>query len=182
MSGVQWVRLDTQFAGNPKLLALTQGGRWRSAFVYVASLAYAGGQGTDGYIPEAALSLIQANRSNAVDLVKAGLWEQDVHGWRTIGAIKTCATRLRWHAAAKPESRRTADGIRSDSMTEPHMHRTMRSHHAFAPCELAMLARAQRTYALTNKRLLSLPLREIVRLRNTRASKTTAATLKGGDG
>jgi hypothetical protein len=82
MPNLPWVRLDTQFAGNPKLLALTQAGRWRSAFIYIASIAYAGAHGTDGYIPETALPLLQGNKANAIDLVKVGLWEQDVHGWR----------------------------------------------------------------------------------------------------
>ena len=79
--GLPWVRLDTQFASNPKMLELTGQGRWRAAFVYVASLAYAGVHGTDGYLPESCLSFIHATKRDADDLVKAGLWHADVGGW-----------------------------------------------------------------------------------------------------
>ena len=79
--GLPWVRLDTQFASNPKLLELTAAGRWRSAFVYVASLAYAGAHGTDGYISEAVLFLIHATKRDANDLVAAGLWVLSPGGW-----------------------------------------------------------------------------------------------------
>ena len=83
--GLQWVRLDTQFAHNPKVLELTGNGRWRAAFVYVAGLAYAGSQGTDGYLPEACLPFIHATKRDAVDLVKAGLWHTDMGGWKING-------------------------------------------------------------------------------------------------
>jgi hypothetical protein len=79
--GLPWVRLDTQFPSNPKVLELAAGGRWRSLFVYVTSLAYAGAHGTDGYIPESALVFIHATRGNANDLVKCRLWTEDIGGW-----------------------------------------------------------------------------------------------------
>ena len=83
--GLPWVRLDTQFPSNPKMLELTAQGRWRAAFVYVASLAYAGQHGTDGYLPEACLPFIHATKRDAVDLVKAGLWHTDMGGWSING-------------------------------------------------------------------------------------------------
>jgi hypothetical protein len=79
--GLPWVRLDTSFAHNPKIMALCAAGKWRSAFVYVASLAYAGAHGTDGLIPEYCLPLIHATKQNGRDLVEAGLWVKDVGGW-----------------------------------------------------------------------------------------------------
>lgn len=79
--GLPWVRLDTQFASNPKMLELTGQNRWRAAFVYIASLAYAGVHGTDGYLPEACLPFIHGTKRDAVDLVKAGLWDSDMGGW-----------------------------------------------------------------------------------------------------
>lgn len=83
--GLPWVRLDTSFASNPKLLELTTGNRWRSAFCYIAALAYAGAHGTDGYIPEAALVFLHATKREAKDLVAAGLWHSDVGGWQING-------------------------------------------------------------------------------------------------
>lgn len=83
--GLPWVRLDTQFPQNPKVLGLTQEGKWRAAFVYVASLTYAGAHGTDGYLPEACLPFIHATKQNAIELVKCGLWLQDVGGWNING-------------------------------------------------------------------------------------------------
>lgn len=83
--GLPWVRLDTQFASNPKMLELTGKNRWRSAFVYVAALAYAGQHGTDGYLPEACLPFIHGTRKDADELVKAGLWHTDMGGWSING-------------------------------------------------------------------------------------------------
>lgn len=83
--GLPWVRLDTQFASNPKVLELTAAGRWRAAFVYVAGLAYSGAHGTNGYLPDASLGFIHATKRDAADLVKAGLWHEDVGGFQING-------------------------------------------------------------------------------------------------
>lgn len=83
--GLPWVRLDTQFPSNPKVLELTSQGRWRAAFVYIASLAYCGQHGTDGYIPEACLLFIHATKKDAEELVKVGLWHTDIGGWSING-------------------------------------------------------------------------------------------------
>jgi hypothetical protein len=83
--GLPWVRLDTQFAQNPKLARLAATGKWRAAFAYVASIAYAGAQGTDGYIPSDCLVFVHAMKSTATDLVKAGLWVEDHGGWSING-------------------------------------------------------------------------------------------------
>ena len=40
--GLPWVRLDTQFASNPKILYLIEDKQWRSIVVWAAGLAYAG--------------------------------------------------------------------------------------------------------------------------------------------
>lgn len=83
--GLQWVRLDTQFASNPKLLELTALGKWRAAFTYVAALAYAGMHGTDGYLPGTCLPFIHATRREANELVRVGLWHTDKGGWAING-------------------------------------------------------------------------------------------------
>ena len=83
--GLPWVRLDTQFASNPKVLELTVAGKWRAAFVYIAGLAYSGAHGTDGYLPAASLAFMHATRREATELVKAGLWHDDTGGYQING-------------------------------------------------------------------------------------------------
>lgn len=103
--GLPWVRLDTQFASNPKMLELTTTKRWRAAFVYVASLAYAGQQGTDGYIPDTCLPFIHATRPDADALVSVGLWNLSHAGWEINGwdefQVSDDATRKRRERAQK---------------------------------------------------------------------------------
>lgn len=84
--GLPWVRLDTQFPSNPKVLELAAAKKWRALFVYLASLAYAGQHGTDGYIPGTALCFIHATKAEAYVLVEVGLWHMvpggwDINGW-----------------------------------------------------------------------------------------------------
>lgn len=83
--GLPWVRLDTQFASNPKVLELAARKKWRASFVYVASLAYSGQHGTDGFIPTNALLFIHATRADAKELVDVGLWIITPGGWEING-------------------------------------------------------------------------------------------------
>jgi hypothetical protein len=79
--GLPWVRLDTQFAQNPKILYLVEDKKWRAAFVWVASLGYSGAHGTDGFIPKACLAALHATPSDAKNLVEVGLWMETIGGW-----------------------------------------------------------------------------------------------------
>ena len=79
--GLPWVRLDTSFANNPKIVRLVAEKRQSAAFAYVCSLAYAGAHGTDGYIPEHCLYLVHATKRDADALVEAGLWLLSPGGW-----------------------------------------------------------------------------------------------------
>lgn len=79
--GLPWVRLDTQFAQNPKILYLIEDKKFRAAFVWVAALAYAGAQGTDGFLPAACLPVIHGTRADAKALVDVGLWLETIGGW-----------------------------------------------------------------------------------------------------
>lgn len=79
--GLPWVRLDTQFASNPKMLYLMEDKKFRAAFVWVASLGYAGSHGTDGFIPVAALPFLHATKADAKALVDVGLWLVCTGGW-----------------------------------------------------------------------------------------------------
>ena len=82
MSTLAWVRLDTAMPRNHKVLALLsmpQG--HRAAFAWMCSMAHAGEQGTDGFIPTSALPYIHARTADAKRLVEVGLWKQCPGGW-----------------------------------------------------------------------------------------------------
>lgn len=80
--GLSWVRLDTSFPRNHKVLALLgERDGHRIAFVYTCGLAYAGEQGTDGFIPREALALIHGRRPDALRLVAVRLWLAEAGGW-----------------------------------------------------------------------------------------------------
>lgn len=82
MMGLPWVRLDATIASHDKVLDLLSHRNGRaSAFTYVCSLAYAGGNGTDGLIPFAALPFIHATKRDAELLVDVGLWDPHPAGW-----------------------------------------------------------------------------------------------------
>ena len=83
--GLPWVRLDTQFASNPKLLALVADKKYRAAFAWVCSLGYAGAHGTDGFLPENSLPFIHATKNDAADLVRVRLWQPCPGGWEVNG-------------------------------------------------------------------------------------------------
>lgn len=81
-----WVRLDTGFAQNPKVLHLIEDKKWQAIVLYVAGLGYAGQHGTDGFIPSSALPFLHGTKRNATDLVSVGLWipcrgGHDINGW-----------------------------------------------------------------------------------------------------
>lgn len=82
MSTLAWVRLDTAMPRNQKVLALTalKEGH-RAAFVWLCSLSYAGEQGTDGFIPFPALTMIHGRPVDANKLVDVGLWVPTPGGW-----------------------------------------------------------------------------------------------------
>jgi hypothetical protein len=79
--GLPWVRIDTQFPQNPKILYLVEDKKFKAAFVWVSSLAYAGAHGTDGFLPGACLPFLHATKADAKALVEVGLWLECVGGW-----------------------------------------------------------------------------------------------------
>jgi hypothetical protein len=77
-----WVRLDTAFPYNPKLLAMAaEKDGHRAGLVYVCSLAYSGAHGTDGFIPKEALAFIHGRQADAGRLVRHGFWRTQPGGW-----------------------------------------------------------------------------------------------------
>lgn len=76
-----WVRLETSYPDNPKVLDLVTARRWRAITVHTFGLSWSGRAGTDGYIPAPALPLIHADKTTAAQLVDAGLWTTAPGGW-----------------------------------------------------------------------------------------------------
>lgn len=78
---MQWVRLDTAFPRNHKVLELlAEKDGHRAVTAYVCGLAYAGEQGQAGFIPRSALGLCHARPRDAARLVEVGLWIDDAGG------------------------------------------------------------------------------------------------------
>lgn len=81
-----WVRLDTSTFDHPKFLGLFAQNQHRAALVFIASMAYSGKHGTDGFVPREALPLLQGRQTEARQLIEADLWTEcaggwDIHGW-----------------------------------------------------------------------------------------------------
>lgn len=79
---MQWVRLDTAFPRNHKVLELLAEREGHRALVaWIGGLCYAGEQDQKGFIPRSALGLCHARLKDAARLVEVGLWIDDVGGW-----------------------------------------------------------------------------------------------------
>lgn len=115
-----WVRLDTSFPRNHKLLALLQEkDGYRAALVYLCSLSYSGEQGTAGFVPDLALPFIHGRRADADRLARHGFWEPcpggwTIHDWKEFQAAGEDAEKrsrrardaayLRWHGELPPDA------------------------------------------------------------------------------
>ena len=111
--GLPWVRLDSTFPHNAKVLQLIDLGLWRAVSVYTFGLSYCGHQATGGVIPAYALRVIHARPVDAAALVKAGLWVAYDNGWTvhdwdeyqlsssTIDSYRKAAC-TRWMGQGKP--------------------------------------------------------------------------------
>lgn len=79
-----WVRLDSNIAAHDKILHLLSDPstkRWQAAASYMFGLGWAGGTGSDGDIPTAALPFIHGTKDTARLLEKYHLWEPITNGW-----------------------------------------------------------------------------------------------------
>jgi hypothetical protein len=77
-----WVRLDTTFPTNPKLLSLLQEkDGHRAALVYICSLSYSGAHGCDGFVSREALIFIHGRLIDATRLCRHGFWAEQPGGW-----------------------------------------------------------------------------------------------------
>jgi hypothetical protein len=82
---LSWVRLDANIASHDKILALLSSSarqKHHAFTTYICSLGWCGGQGTDGFVPSAALPFVHGNVTTARLLVKYGLWDEGIGGWQ----------------------------------------------------------------------------------------------------
>lgn len=83
-AGLNWFRLDSDIAQNPKIVDLITSNGQRgaaAAFVFVASIGYSAAHNTDGEIRKSVLPFIHGTTATARLLVDVGLWEADETGW-----------------------------------------------------------------------------------------------------
>lgn len=81
-----WVRLDTAFPYNAKLLAmLRRKDGHRAALVYICGLSISGGQGSDGFITVESLPFTHGRTADADLLVEFGFWIPQPGGWLVNG-------------------------------------------------------------------------------------------------
>ena len=119
-----WVRLDTQFATNPKVLLLVERKAYRALFTYTCALGYAGAHGTNGFIPSGALPFVHGTKREAQQLVEVGLWipcpaGYDINDWsdyqqhgQEMAARRTkaqAAAMARWHPEQFAELKGSGD-------------------------------------------------------------------------
>jgi hypothetical protein len=73
-----WFKVDDKLASHPKVMraGLAAMGLWVKAGSWSARYL------TDGHIPTEALGMLGGTRAHAQALVKAGLWLEDMDGWR----------------------------------------------------------------------------------------------------
>lgn len=77
-----WVRLDTAFPYNQKLLAmLRRKDGHRAALVYICGLSISGGQGSDGFVSTESLPFTHGRVADAELLVEFGFWVPQPGGW-----------------------------------------------------------------------------------------------------
>jgi len=80
--GLNWVRVDSAFARNHKIIELAHRKQWQAITAYICGLGYSGEHGLAGFIPEAALPWIHATPRTAHHLVDVELWHAVAGGWQ----------------------------------------------------------------------------------------------------
>lgn len=119
-----WVRLESAFAHNPKILDLVGRRKHAAVCLYVFALGYSGQHGLDGFVPAAALPILHGTDAQAVDLVGVGLWRAcpggyEVNGWDEYQvssdehaerkARAKAAAELRWERQRERKVRKIGD-------------------------------------------------------------------------
>lgn len=83
-SGLNWFRVDSDLAQNPKIIGLVSAYGQRgmaAAFLFVCSIGYAAAHNTDGELLKSVLPFVHGTPAQARLLVEAGLWDATDKGW-----------------------------------------------------------------------------------------------------
>jgi hypothetical protein len=128
-----WVRLDTAFPYNPKLLAMVgEKDGHRAALVYICGLAYSGAHGTDGFLAREALPFVHGRQSDADRLVRHRFWKAQtggwlINGWTEFQESSTEAQERRKRAQAAAQARWANNGTErlahATRICDPHTKR-----------------------------------------------------------
>ena len=80
--GLPWARVDANIAHHDKIVWLKhQRGGWKAISVYIFSVGWSVGQGTDGHIPAHMAPALDADKTTVGLLTSARLWEPNGDGW-----------------------------------------------------------------------------------------------------
>lgn len=119
MAGTRWVRLDTSYLLNPKILQVDH----RGVLLHIASIGWCAEQLTDGQVPTSALAVLatmarlrpgEAVRASD-QLVDAGLWHKNGDGWEVhdfvamnaqVSREQVLEQRAKWSAAKTAQRNR----------------------------------------------------------------------------
>ncbi|WP_349318877.1 hypothetical protein [Mycolicibacterium canariasense] len=82
---LQWIRLDTTFPDNPKIMDLVDTNQHRVVVAHVSMMCHIGKTETDGYFPEGALRRYGITKKDASVAVESGLWVPTPGGWAING-------------------------------------------------------------------------------------------------
>lgn len=81
MAGLQWIRLDTSFPDNAKIMDLVDRNQHRVVVAHISMMCHVGKTGTDGYFAEGALRRYAITKKDAHTAADSGLWIPSPNGW-----------------------------------------------------------------------------------------------------
>ena len=86
MAGLQWIRLDTSFPENAKIIELVDTNQHRVVVGHISMMCHVGKTGTDGFFPEGALRRYAITKKDAYAACDVGLWVPasrgyEIHDW-----------------------------------------------------------------------------------------------------
>ena len=105
--GLPWARVDANISQHDKIVWLKhQRGGWKAISVYIFSVGWSVGHGTDGHIPEHMAPALDADKTTVGLLTVARLWEPNGNGWH----IRNFSERqeMEWVTEAKKSAAKQA--------------------------------------------------------------------------
>lgn len=108
MAGLQWIRLDTTFPDNPKIMDLVDNNQHKVVVAHVSMMCHVGKTLTDGYFTEGALRRYAIAKKDAYAAVESGLWIPtragfEINGWAEYNPVDDAA------AARSDKARKAAE-------------------------------------------------------------------------